>query len=65
MHEKFIDRVLSDLTLGICGLDYFTALTRLVGGINTKVVASSAIPNYMGVDWLEKVVDEFLMIDYV
>ena len=50
VHDKFIDRVLSYSALCICGLDYFTALTRLVGGINTKLVASSAIPNYMGVD---------------
>ena len=65
MHDKFIDRVLSHSSLRICGLDYFTALTRLVGGINTKVIASSAIPNYMGVEWLQKYVDAFSMMDYV
>ena len=65
VHDKFIDRVISYSTLGFCGLDYFTILTRLVGGINTKVGASSAIPNYMGLYWLQKVVDVFSMIDYV
>ena len=65
VHDKFIDWVLSYPALGICGLDYFTSLTRLVGGINTKVVVFYAIQNYIRVDWVQNVVDAFSMIDYV